>query len=227
MLLAGMVAGLATYSGLTSAQQDIRPVAVVTKPAPPGTRVADLKLRFVDMVVPEGIVDGLVTSARLSHYRSHVLAERIEVGELLSVADIKHPRASDGLRAMSLPVPPERAAGGTLEIGDRVDVISVAGGASRYVAHDLEVLDVHTADGSALGIQGETAVTVAVDERAALELAAALEAGAVHVLRATGATPTSNLPPVPVVGADTGPGYVPTAEADIEATAPDDMGIQP
>ncbi|HVM00837.1 MAG TPA: hypothetical protein VM324_16225 [Egibacteraceae bacterium] len=93
---------------------------------------------------------------------------------------------------MSLPIDRERAAGGDLARGDRVDVVAVVEGRALYVAADLEVLAVASSRGDgALAAPGRFFVTVAVDEPTALALARALEIGTVSVLRSTGSLPAT------------------------------------
>jgi hypothetical protein len=88
---------------------------------------------------------------------------------------------------MSLPVPVEHAAGGALVEGDRVDVISVIDGNAAFVAADLEVVAVSENPSGAIGSIGEYHVVVSVTADAALDLAAALDAGSVEIVRSTGA----------------------------------------
>jgi Flp pilus assembly protein CpaB len=97
----------------------------------------------------------------------------------------------DGLRAMSLPVPREHAAGGDLRAGDRVDVLGVIEGSDvDYAATNIEVLAVSEARSGAVGARpSEFSITVAVDETQARLLARALAAGNVEVVRSTGAAP--------------------------------------
>jgi Flp pilus assembly protein CpaB len=93
-----------------------------------------------------------------------------------------------GLRAMSLPIDQTRAVGGNIERGDSVDVVLVVDGTAKYVAVAIEVLDVPPDDVNALGARSAYAPTVAVDATQALQIAAALDAGEVHIVRSTGAS---------------------------------------
>jgi hypothetical protein len=88
---------------------------------------------------------------------------------------------------MSLPVPVEHAAGGSLVAGDRVDVIAVSDGVAGFVAVDLEVTSVADGASGAIGTVSSYHLVVNVDSDEALRLAEALAAGPVEIVRATGA----------------------------------------
>jgi hypothetical protein len=90
---------------------------------------------------------------------------------------------------MSIPVPMEHAAGATLEVGDRVDVISMVGDSPAFVATDLEVVDVGESTQSGLAVAGPYHLVVAVGTDEALALARAIAEGSVEILRSTGAAP--------------------------------------
>ena len=94
---------------------------------------------------------------------------------------------------MSLPLPADRAVAGSIERGDRVDVIEVAGDAASYVAVDVEVLAVGRPESGPVAgtTSGGHTLTVAVDDETALVLARAVETSAVHAVRATGSTPAT------------------------------------
>ncbi len=96
------------------------------------------------------------------------------------------PGAPSGLRAMSVPVAVAHAAGGTIATGDRIDVISVSDGSAAYVVSDIEVIGVSDVDGGSFTV-GEYHIVVAVDAAQALDLAAAIEADSIEIVRSTGA----------------------------------------
>jgi Flp pilus assembly protein CpaB len=92
---------------------------------------------------------------------------------------------------MSLPVPVEHAAGGSLSAGDRVDVISVSDGSAGFIATDLEVISVASGDSASIGSITAHHVTVAVEAEQALRLAEALDSGSIEIVRSTGASDIS------------------------------------
>jgi hypothetical protein len=88
---------------------------------------------------------------------------------------------------MSIPVSVEHAAGATVVIGDRVDVISIVGDVPAFVATDLEVVNIGEASQGGLAVSAPYHVVVAVDPEQALALARAIADGSLEVLRSTGA----------------------------------------
>ena len=93
------------------------------------------------------------------------------------------------MTAMSIPIDQSRAVSGDLSPGDAVDIVLVRDGVATYIATAVEVLSVPSADTNALGARTGYSPTVAVDADEALRIAAALDVGDVHVVRATGAPP--------------------------------------
>jgi Flp pilus assembly protein CpaB len=90
---------------------------------------------------------------------------------------------------MSIPVDPSHAVEGALTAGDRLDVIEVdEGGQARYVVSGVEVLAVNRPDSGVIGAAaGSSSLTVAVDARQALRLAAAIRGQRFELVRSTGA----------------------------------------
>lgn len=116
-----------------------------------------------------------------------VIGRSIAAGQLIDRSTLVMPGAGVGLRTMSLPVPIEHAAGGTLVIGDRVDVISTTAEEPAFVGTDLEVVGIADTSQSGLSGVGPYYVVVAVTADDALALARAIESTSIEVLRATGA----------------------------------------
>jgi Flp pilus assembly protein CpaB len=162
-------------------------VAVADEPLPAGSTidVADLRLVPIDAGF-EGLSE-LITEEDLAEFDSWVLARTIPSGGLLDTSALVEPGSNSGLRSMSLPVPVEHAAGGSLVPGDRIDVISVVDGSARYVVIDLEVISVSETSSSAIGSITAYHVVVNVEADEALDLAQALDAGSVEIVRSTGA----------------------------------------
>lgn len=191
MLVAGLLLGLATYMVLRDQDVTYR-VAVAAADLRAGSVVSTESFRLVETKVADELAAGLLHADDLAQVEGWVAAKTVSAGELVSRGDLRPPSAPRELRAMSLPIERERAAGGDLSRGDRVDVIAVVDGRALYVAADLEVLAVASSRGDgALQAPGRFFVTVAVDEDAALALARALEVGAVSVLRSTGSLPAT------------------------------------
>ena len=115
---------------------------------------------------------------------------------------------------MSIPVPVERADGGGIGAGDRVDVLAGDGnGGASYVAQGLMVVAVSPTrtSGVLAGASSDFWVTVAVDRATALRLTAALGASgaapgtSLEVVRSTGETaPAPQTSYAPTVGRPVG-----------------------
>jgi Flp pilus assembly protein CpaB len=90
---------------------------------------------------------------------------------------------------MSIPVEAAHAVGGSLAAGDRVDVIQVGeDGQARYVVSGAQVLAANRPDSGVIGAAaGSSSITVAVDARQALKLAAAIRSQRFEIVRSTGA----------------------------------------
>lgn len=146
-----------------------------------GTRISAGMFEAVEVRATPEVISGLVPAGE--PVDGQVVANSLRAGELLAAGDLRPAGGGDHPLAMALPVAPERAVGGRLGVGDRVDVLEVVGGRARWVARDLQVVAVGTSDALGRGWQ----VTVAVDEATAQRLAEALAGGEVTVLRSTGA----------------------------------------
>jgi hypothetical protein len=88
--------------------------------------------------------------------------------------------------------------------GDLVDVIVVRDGIARYVTTGAEVIAAGDS-GSGVGTRSGFTITLRVDAPTSLRLAAALNGGALEIVRSTGAEPAD-----PAAAFD--PDSAPTAE---------------
>lgn len=162
-------------------------VAIAERPLASGSPVDTSSLRLVPIDSDFEGIDALVTEDEFSGLEGWVLARPIPAGAPIEATALVEPGSRSGLRAMSLPVPIEHAAGGALSAGDRVDVIAVTEGAARFVAVDLEVVSVSETGSGAIGSISSYHLVVNVEPEQALELAEAMAAGPVEILEATGA----------------------------------------
>ena len=88
--------------------------------------------------------------------------------------------------------------GGKLTTGDRVDVLAVDhdSGRAGYVVTDAEVVAVDGRNGGALsGASDDVTITLVVEPTTAPQLAAAVDAGTVMLVRTTGAPVAKNVTP--------------------------------
>lgn len=188
--LAGLLLLVAVYTVL--GDQDVtHRVAVAARDLQPGVTVSADSFRITESKLAEDLVGGLVHAEHLADTDGWVVASSVAAGEPVPRSALRPPSAPDELRAVSLPIDRERAVGGDLSRGDRVDVIAVVDGHAAYVAADLAVLAVAGRGEGALSGPTRYHVTVAVDEVTALALARAFEVGAVTIARSTGSRPAS------------------------------------
>lgn len=176
-------------------------VPVASQPIPSGAQVTNADTHLTRVHRSESaLLAGLMPASDLG--MGWVTTARVAAGEPITLGMVSHgPAGGSGLGAMSLPVPLDRADGGAIQAGDRVDVISVLSGAASYVAQGLNVLAVSPSQTTGLlaGPSGDYWLTVAVDRATALRLAAALGAAGssgggadLEVVRSTSEpTPTS------------------------------------
>lgn len=188
MILAGVLTFVLVANALRSRDATVE-VALAVADVAPGAVLGAGSIRTAALPASSSLRDSLVAPEVLGAER-WVATRRIAAGEPLLRSALLRAAAPNGLRAMSVPVSPDHAAGGELNIGDRVDVISADGPQALYVVRNAEVIGVAPRRGSA-GLSssptGQFYVTIAVEADPALRLAAAIRAGKLEVLRSTGA----------------------------------------
>lgn len=162
-------------------------VAVAESPLTAGSPFDPSSVRLVPIDSSFEGLDALMTEDELSQGQGWVMARSVPAGGLIAVDDLADPGSASGLRSMSLPVPLEHAAGGSLVVGDLVDVISVVDGSARFIATGLEVISVSDPGAGSIGSTTAHHVTVAVQPGEALRLAEALDDASLELVRATGA----------------------------------------
>lgn len=197
--LAGSLAFVLTASVLRdrAAQVD---VLVADRDIAAGVEITEDMVRISQIDADSPLVAGLLDVDGLRP--GELAAVPITAGSPLRGSDLAAAGRADGLRSMSIEVDRAQAVGGGLSVGDRVDVIDVVDGEATFVVRDAEVTGV-PAEPSGRGITGGAGnayfIVVRVDADEALALAAAIDRGALQIVRATGAAPIE----VPVADLDT------------------------
>lgn len=186
VVAAGLVASALNLQVLRAGETRT-PVVVVARALVSGDVVPPGALAVRDVSVESSLAASLAAPAALDHLVGGVAVVDLPAGAAVRPSDIRPAGTADDVRAMSIPVDTAHAVGGALRPGDRVDVIAVGEGEAAYVLRDAEVLAVADGSGQA-GLAGPRgySLTVAVDERSALAVAAAIRDG-VDVVRAAGA----------------------------------------
>jgi Flp pilus assembly protein CpaB len=162
-------------------------VAVAEAPITEGTALGRDLVRLAPISTDFEGLEHLVAEDDLGALEGWIAARALAEGEPIGRSDLLPPGGGEGLRTMSIPVPVEHAAGATVVVGDRVDVISIVGDEPVFVATDLEVVGIGEASQAGLTVAGPYHVVVAVEPDQALALARAISDGSLEVLRSTGA----------------------------------------
>jgi Flp pilus assembly protein CpaB len=173
-----VLAGAAQTVPVWTAARDIGPGEELTFQ---DVRVADVRLPadlLAGYVAGDESVEGLVTTRAFGR------------GELIAARWIADTDAFPGA-AMTVPVTPEHAVGGTLRPGDIVDVYATFNAAdlrarTELVVGGAEVLDIVDAGGLVVADETMIGVTLAVDPQAAGTLANAIRTAEVDLVRVTG-----------------------------------------
>lgn len=192
MITAALLAMVLNYSVLRARDDTVR-IAVATEDVPAGASVHVDAFDFVPARLDEDVRLRMLTADAVDAVDGHIATAALPAGEPVRRSDLRAPSAPLEQRAMSVPIEPEHAVAGALVPGDRVDVIEVRDGQAWYLLTDAEVLAVPDRDPVAGGIAALStfSVTVAVDDEAALALAAALREGGLEIVRSTGSSQTA------------------------------------
>jgi Flp pilus assembly protein CpaB len=192
MIVAGLMTFVLVASVLRTRDATVK-VAVAARDVPVGSTVTPDAIRYVELPARSSLAAHLVRTG--SAIAGSVALRYVAAGEPLTPGDLRPAGATSQLRTMSIPIGPEHAAGGTLAVGDRVDVVAVDGTRADYVLQSAEIVGVaKQSQSSGLGIGGGTNqyfVSVALDDAAALRVAVALRAGKIEIVRSTGAAPAA------------------------------------
>jgi SAF domain len=201
MVLAVLAGGFA-YESLLD-RSATTGIVVAKSFVPAGMLVDNADTRVVRVPTSDvALAHGLLNPSELEG--RWVAAVPVQAGEPITSSEISRPAAGPPLGEMSISVPMQQAAGGTISVGDLVDVIaSSAPDGAYYVAQGLRVLGVApttSASGVLDGGAGSYFIVVAVGKQTALRIATALGAqgsvGAadIEVVRSTGEAQSSVVP---------------------------------
>jgi Flp pilus assembly protein CpaB len=173
-------------------------VVVASSVVPAGAPVDPSDTRVIKVHTSDTtFAHGLLTPSALEG--RWVTAVPLQAGEPITRSEIQRPAAGPPLGEMSIAVPLQQAAGGTISTGDLVDVVASNGPAGAYyVAQGLRVLGVAPTTAAGGVLDGGTTsyfIVVAVGKQIALKIAAALGAQGsggtadnIEIVRSTGET---------------------------------------
>jgi len=176
-------------------------VVVASSLVPAGAPVDARDTRLIKVHASDtAFAHGLLTPSALEG--RWVAVVPVQPGEPITLSELERPAAGPPLGEMSIAVPLQQAAGGTIGVGDLVDVIASSGpGEAYYVAQGLRVLGVAPTTSAAGVLDGGATsyfIVVAVGKQTALRIAAALGAQGsgttddnIQIVRSTGETQLS------------------------------------
>lgn len=192
MVMAGLVTFVLVASVLRDRSETTQ-VWLVDADVAAGALIEISDLTPIDVAADEAIlaalmrVDAGVPAGRVHH--------GLVAGEPLLATDLLPLDAAEAGRTFTIPIDSMVLDGLGLIRGDRVDVIGeLVASEMGYVVANVEVVRLPGAstDGAFAAAGSRTTwVTVSIDDREALRLSAALDQGAVHVVRSTGASEIS------------------------------------
>ena len=148
VVVAALLAFAANIAYLRSLDDSI-PVVVAAVPIEAGRMVHVSELTTISIRADQDLLGNLWTTTE--GLDGSVARRSLDAGELVGRRDLLQSVAPGGLRAMALPIDPAHAAGGTIRVGDRVDLVDVDDqGIASFVVRNVEVVEVSAESSGAL-----------------------------------------------------------------------------
>lgn len=195
LVAAAAVATFAAYLDATATPD--RSFLVATAPIDPGTRLLsmeDVSARFgtVPVDLHGDVAARLVDADAVAELVGQVVVAPLAAGDLLSTSQLVADGGVERAQTLSFALPRTAALGGTLQPGERIDVLATFGsGDSAYTAfvvRGVPLLRVTAPDGGTIASGSEVILTVAVTELVDVQaLGHAVHTASVFVTRATAA----------------------------------------
>ena len=183
--VAAILAFVANVAFLRSMDDSVS-VVVAARQVSAGSPIGAGDLTTARLRADSTVLAGLVMS--MDGLTGRIARRDLAAGELVGDADLLSSAAPDGLRSMALPIDPAHAAGGSIRVGDRVDLVDVDDqGVAAYVVGDAPVLAISEQATGALAGSGGRHIVVGLDKDQVLAVAEAIADGEVDVVVVTGA----------------------------------------
>lgn len=182
--LAAILAFVANVALLRSQDESV-PVVVAARSIGPGQTIMVDDLTTTRINADSGLLSMLVSST--DGLVGRVSARSLAEGELVGASDLLETLTSSNLSSMAIPIDAARAAGGSIRVGDRVDVVDVVDGVATYVVRDAPVTAVSESGTGALSVGAESFLVVGLDSDQVLAVAQAIDDGRVDIVVTTGA----------------------------------------
>lgn len=187
MIVAGLLGMTLTVAALR-ADQGGTEVAVATHEIRAGEVIRAHDFRVDRIQASRDLLSTIVGGRSARTLQGQIAVATVAEHAVIPRGAVRPRAAGAGLRAMSIPIDPSLAVGGRLAAGDRVDVLVSDRDTASIIVTDAEVLAV---DERGRGGIGETTspftLTIAVDARESLLVAAAIADGNISIARTTGA----------------------------------------
>ncbi len=183
------LAALGLYATVRSAQAPPSTLYVVARTAiAPGTVLTPDLVGAQRMDLPDGLAAGAFSSIQDDLVIGSVAIEAIAAGELVQQSDIRPDTGNNATPfEMSFRVDSDRAVGGTLRAGERVDVIATFGSSAQastqVIERNILVIAVRRSGDSSLAGERQV-ITVALDNpEQAVSLAGAVDKANITLVR--------------------------------------------
>lgn len=189
MVLAGIITFLTVSSVLRDRNETVM-VVIATSDLVAGSALDSSTFQNIELHAGSELVGHIATEVDLA--QPGQLGRDLAAGEPLLRSDIHPPSDSDALRTIAVPVWRSTIAGLGLLVGDHVDLIGTdESGLVGFVVADAVISRLPGAStGGAFSSDSgrESWITVQVNDEQALDIALALRAGDLEVVRSTGAS---------------------------------------
>ena len=191
---------------------------VATRDVAAGAPLGRSDVRVARFDLPPDLAERVADASAQSQFTDLVTLAPIRAGEPILRANLIRKSGGATSREMSVSLDSAQAAGGHLQIADRVDVLATFGSGTdartELVAADLPIVRLDRADGSITSSRAAMTITLAFDDPALeLSMAQAIAVGKVQLVRTTGAAARSQASPT------SSPSSPPTAPLSNSAVA--------
>lgn len=162
------------------------PVWVVTEDLPGGATLREDAVRVEYVRLPSRLASGYLAASE--EPTGYVVTRPLAAGELVPTSGLSEASATSGTRAITVPVDPEHAVGGSLRPGDQIDIFATfdAGDArARTVSlvRGVEVIDLVSAGGLVMDDKAVVGITISVTSDEAQRIAFATRSAQLDVVR--------------------------------------------
>lgn len=199
MIIAGLLGAALTLLALRAADARV-PISVASTDMSAGSSVSAMSFTTKQVRLDTTLRTALVTPGDVAAYSGAILLVPVKAGEPIPKAALAKRATLDGRRSVSMPIAPERAVGGKLRNGDRVDVYTT-GSKGALIATDVEVLDVIRSDNGPLSAKNSLTVVLAVTNTQAAKIAPIVGSSDVVLVQSTGAADRTSTPTSPTTAA--------------------------